>query len=62
MYKYIKAFQMGYLEGIDDAVKNNYKERKFKKIDDKEILSKLYDIGYIKGYKKITFKNNKNIV
>jgi hypothetical protein len=62
MYKYIKSFELGFIEGIKDAFNNNYKYRKFKKIDDKEIIYKLYDIGYIKGYKKISLKKNKSIV
>lgn len=62
MYKYIKAFELGYERGIIDAINNKYKDYKFKKINDKEILSKLYDIGYIKGYKKTSLKINKNIV
>jgi len=57
VYKYIKIFEIGFLDGIKDAINNKLKTKKFKIINDKEILSKLYDIGYIKGYKKITLKN-----
>ena len=62
MYKYIKAFELGFNEGLRDAKNNSFKFKKFKKIDDKDIISKLYDIGYIKGYKKLSFKKNKCIV
>ena len=48
MYKYIKAYELGYNEGIKETLIN--KNKKFKKIDDREILSKLYDIGFINGY------------
>ena len=44
MYKYIKAYELGYNEGIKETLIN--KNKKFKKIDDREILSKLYDIGF----------------
>jgi len=54
MYKYIKVYELGYIEGIKDSIRDikTNKIKGFKNIDDKEILSKLYDIGYIKGYKK----------
>ena len=57
MYKYIRIFEIGFLDGIKDAINSKHKNRNFKKINDKEVLSKLYDIGYIKGYKKMTLKN-----
>lgn len=58
MYKYIKSYELGYIEGIKDALKD--KNKIFKKINELEIMSKLYDMGYIKGYNKcITYlKNN----
>lgn len=54
MYRYIKVYKLGYIEGIKDSIKDVKlnKSRTFKKIDDQEIKSKLYDIGYIKGYNK----------
>ena len=52
MFKYIKCYYMGYEEGVKDAVKFK-KDKEFKRIKDKEIKSKLYDIGYIEGYKFI---------
>ncbi len=63
MYKYIKAYTLGYNEGIKDALidKEKNKVKKFKKIDEKIIMSKLYDVAYIKGYNKfinIEIKNN----
>ena len=63
MYKYIKAYELGYNEGIKNSLSK--KRKKFKKIDDSEILSKLYDIGYINGYTKFikySFNYKKNIV
>ena len=62
MYKYIKSFQLGYERGVKDAIIMKFKNINFIKIYDRDIISKLYDIGYIKGYKKTSFKNNKNIV
>lgn len=58
MYKYIKSYELGYIEGIKDALKD--KNKIFKKINELEIMSKLYDMGYINGYNKcITYlKNN----
>ncbi len=71
MYRYIKAYELGYTEGIKDSLydlKNN-KMKKFKNINKNEIMSKLYDIGYIDGYtrfykniKKESFNSYKNIV
>ncbi len=60
MYKYIRSFRLGFITGVKDAIDSNFKYRKFKKIYDKDIIYKLYDIGYIKGYKKMTLKRNKN--
>ncbi len=62
MYKYIRAYNIGFNEGIKCAYKDlkNIKKRNFKYINDKEILSKLYDIGFIKGYKKIVKYNTLN--
>ena len=67
MYKYIKSYK---LENIEE--KKNFKieyiknkRKKFIKIDKKEVLSKLYDIGYIDGYNKFinnTLNLNKNNV
>ena len=47
MNKYLRAYKLGYLEGLKDIRKNI----KFVKINEMEILSKLYDLGYIDGYK-----------
>ena len=71
MYKFIRAYEKGFNEGIKDALKDKKQKRckKFKKIDEIIIESKLYDIGYIKGYSifnknniNTTLKSNKNIV
>ena len=47
MNKYLRAYTLGYIEGTKD----NKKNKKFIKINEKELLSKLYDVGYIDGYK-----------
>ena len=47
MYKWIRAYELGFIEGIKEAMNN--KNKKFKKIDELEVMSKLYDIGYING-------------
>ena len=54
MYKLIKAYKLGYEEGIKDAYRDSflYKKKKYKKPNYIEIMSKLYDIGYIEGYNK----------
>ena len=57
MYKYIKSYELGFIEGVKDALKD--KNKKFKKINELEVMSKLYDIGYINGYVKC-LKNTKN--
>lgn len=71
MYRYIKAYELGYIEGIKDSINDlrNNKIKRFKNINKNEIMSKLYDIGYINGYtrfyrniKKESFNSTKNIV
>ena len=67
MYKYIKYYDMGYKDGMSMAIKDslNNINRMFKKIETKELKSKLYDCGYVDGYqliKKLTFNIDKNIV
>lgn len=58
MYKYIKAYELGFIEGIKDALKEENKT--LKKINELDIMSKLYDVGYITGYIKCInyLKNN----
>ncbi len=68
MYKYIKAKELGYQEGVICAIedkKNNIK-KKLTKVDSMDIMSKLYDEGFIEGYnthykfiKNNLLKNNK---
>lgn len=57
MKKILKIYNFGYEDGmlcaIDDIEKN--KKKRFKKIDEKTILSKLYDLGYIDGYNRFYF-------
>lgn len=67
MYKYIKSYKLGFKEGYKDSKVDylNNKRKKFINIDKKEVLSKLYDIGYIDGYNKFinsTLNLNKNNV
>lgn len=52
MYKYIKCYEQGYHEGIHNAYIDFFDNsiKYLRKIDDIELKSKLYDIGYIKGY------------
>ena len=60
MYRYIKAYELGYTEGIKDSLYDlrNNKMKKCKNINKNEIMSKLYDIGYIDGYTRF-YKNIK---
>lgn len=53
MHKYIKSYKYGYEEGIKDAYRDylNNKSKNFKNINKKEVLSKLYDLGYVDGYR-----------
>lgn len=52
MYKYVKCYKMGYIDGTEKAKedKKKHKTKKFIEVDDYVIMSKLYDIGYINGY------------
>lgn len=52
MYKYKKIYDMALYEGMKDAYQDyiKSKRKKFKKINDNLIKSKIYDKGYIKGY------------
>jgi hypothetical protein len=51
MKKYIRYYEIGFEDGVLDAIRDIYffKSKKFK-IDDLEMKSKLYDSGYIDGY------------
>lgn len=59
MYKYIKSYELGFIEGLKDALKDSTKI--FKKINELEVMSKLYDIGYINGYNKCINYLKKNL-
>ncbi len=59
MYKYIKSYELGFIEGLKDALKDSNKI--FKKINELEVMSKLYDIGYINGYNKCINYLKKNL-
>ena len=51
MNDYKKLYIFGYLDGLKDS------STKIKKtFDKKKVLSMLYDLGYIKGYKNKTLK------
>lgn len=56
MYKYIKVYNLGFEEGIKDAYNDINSERlkMYKNKYDKQTLSKIYDIGYIDGYRRIS--------
>lgn len=62
MYKYIRAYEYGYEEGIKSGIYDFKKNihRYYKNKKEKECISILYDIGYIDGYKKTIYclKNN----
>ena len=64
MHKYLKIFNKGFEEGMIQAFEdlNNNRIKDFKSIDDFEIKSKMYDIGFIKGYKKFIYKNKNNLL
>ena len=62
MKKCKKIYVSGYNHGISDAY-YDIKNKKYKNIEkklDKQFISKLYDIGYINGYNKLSvvLKNN----
>lgn len=52
MDNYLNSYNLGYEEGIKDAYIDflNNRRRNFIDINELEIMSNLYDIGYIKGY------------
>lgn len=50
MYNYNRIYKLGYLEGTKKAIEENESNKKFKNINKKEIISKLYDMGYMDGY------------
>lgn len=56
MEKYIKIYKEGLSDGVLDAYKDVIKnvEKKFC-VDDREFISKLYDLSYVFGYQ--TFYN-----
>lgn len=59
MYRYIRCYKTGYIDGYNDAKNDvlNHKKKKFIEIDTFALLAKLYDIGYIEGYNNY-LKNN----
>lgn len=59
MYRYIRCYKTGYIDGYNDAKNDvlNHKKKKFTEIDTFTLLAKLYDIGYIEGYNNY-LKNN----
>ena len=54
MEKYIKIYNEGFNDGMIDAYKDfmNNKMKSFS-FCDKDFMSKLYDLSYIDGYKRI---------
>lgn len=53
----LEAYADGYSDGIKDCDKN--KKRKYNKNNELEVISKIYDLYYIKGY--IKAQKNRNI-
>lgn len=56
MNRYIKVYKMGYEEGVKEAFNDskNNKLKVYKNKCNKKLLSNIYDIGYIEGYKIIS--------
>lgn len=54
MYNYNKIYKLGFLEGTKKAIedKKSKKQTKFKNINELDIVSKIYDIGFIDGYNR----------
>ncbi len=54
MEKYIRIYKEGFDDGMRSAYRDfiNNRKREFS-VCDKEFMSKLYDISYIYGYKRI---------
>lgn len=54
MYNYNKIYKLGFLEGRKKAIEDKKIKRttKLKNIDEIEIVSKIYDIGFIEGYNR----------
>lgn len=51
MEKYLKIYNEGFSDGLVDAYKDFIKNKEKKLfVDDKEFISKLYDLSYIYGY------------
>lgn len=59
MYKYFRVYELGFYEGFKDAIKD-LERKSFSEINILDIMSKLYDIGYIDGYNKC-FNYIKNV-
>ncbi len=59
MDEILKIFKIGFFDAIVDY-NNKQIDKKFINIIDKDLLSKIYDIGYVVGYYKYKeyIKNN----
>ena len=57
MKKYLKIYNIAYEEGINNAIEDLSKNKRkvFKELDDLEIKSLIYDLGYINGYNRVYF-------
>ena len=55
MNRYVRSYRLGYIEGIKDGYRDYHKnkEKSFKITNSGLTESKMYDIGYIYGYRKI---------
>ena len=60
MNRIFRAYILGFNAGVKDYKRE--KNKKFIKIDEKELLSKIYDVGYIDGYKNKSFKKSKSVI
>ena len=59
MDEILKIFEIGYFDAIND-INNGIIDKKFINIIDTNLLSKIYDLGYIIGFQKYNeyIKNN----
>lgn len=55
MKNYIKIYNIAYEEGIQNAIEDISKNKRkiFREIEDLELKSQIYDLGYINGYNRV---------
>ena len=61
MKTYIKIYNLAYEEGINNAIEDLSKNKRkiFKEVEDIELKSQIYDLGYINGYNRVYFRIKK---